>query len=116
MVTSQSVLQNGAELSITACAVAASYVLHKGALRGKVAVGDTAKCKVDWKRRAQITPNHTMTHVLNHALRNVCGDHVDQKGSVVLPEKLSFDFSNNGPVSVEQLKKVQVGFLLNISL
>ena len=93
---------------MTACAVAASYVLHKGTLSGSVAVGDTVKCCVDWQRRTLITPNHTMTHVLNHALRDVCGDHIAQKGSVVLPEKLSFDFSNNGPVSVEQLKEVQV--------
>lgn len=103
-------LQNGAELTVTACAVAASYVLHKGALSGKVAVGDSVKCRVDWQRRAKITPNHTMTHVLNHALRDVCGEHISQKGSDVLPEKLSFDFSNNGPVSVDQLKAVQVRF------
>jgi alanyl-tRNA synthetase len=107
-VTSGSALQNGAQLNVNACVVAASYVLHKGTLSGKVAVGDSVKCLVDWQRRAQIIPNHTMTHVLNHALRHVCGDHVDQKGSDVQPEKLTFDFSNNGPVTVDQLKEVQV--------
>ena len=92
---------------MSACEVAASFVLHKGTLRGKVAVGGAGRCRVDWARRAQIMPNHTMTHVLNHALRARLGNHVDQKGSVVLPDKLTFDFSNNGPVSVEQLAAVQ---------
>lgn len=101
-------LQGGSELAVAACETAASYVLHKGILTGKVSVGDAVKCRVDWQRRAQITPNHTMTHVLNHALRDVCGEHVDQKGSDVQPEKFTFDFSNNGPVSVEQLRAVQV--------
>eukprot|EP00892_Ulva_mutabilis_P002071 jgi/Ulvmu1/11865/UM081_0023.1 len=100
-------LQGGAELLVSACVVAASYVLHKGTLRGAVAVGDGAQCAVDWERRARIIPNHTMTHVLNCALREVLGPHVDQKGSVVLPEKLSFDFSNKAQVSPEQLEKVQ---------
>lgn len=43
--------------------------------------------KVDYSRRAQIVPNHTFTHVLNFALRETLGDHVDQKGSIVLPDK-----------------------------
>jgi alanyl-tRNA synthetase len=42
---------------------------------------------VDYERRGRIMPNHTMTHVLNWALREVLGDHVDQKGSIVLPDK-----------------------------
>lgn len=92
---------------MSSCVVAASYVLHKGALTGAVAVGDGAQCAVDWERRGRIVPNHTMTHVLNFALREVLGSHVDQKGSVVLPEKLSFDFSNKGPVTPEQMAAAQ---------
>lgn len=54
---------------------------------GHIAVGDEVTVKVDYSRRAQIVPNHTFTHVLNFALREVLGDHVDQKGSIVLPDK-----------------------------
>lgn len=100
-------LQGGAELMVSSCVVAASFVLHKGTLRGAVAVGDGAQCAVDWERRRRIIPNHTMTHVLNFALRDVLGAHVDQKGSVVQPDKLSFDFSNKVPVTPEQLEAAQ---------
>jgi alanyl-tRNA synthetase len=54
---------------------------------GSIAVGDSVTVKVDYGRRGQIVPNHTMTHVLNFALRETLGDHVDQKGSIVLPDK-----------------------------
>lgn len=92
---------------MTSAVVAASYVLHKGTLRGSVAVGDAAECAVDWDRRSLIVPNHTMTHILNFALREVLGPHVEQKGSAVLPDKLSFDFSNKAPVTPEQLGAAQ---------
>jgi len=46
-----------------------------------------SRVQVDYERRGRIMPNHTMTHVLNWALREVLGDHVDQKGSIVLPDK-----------------------------
>lgn len=54
---------------------------------GNIAVGDSVTVKVDYQRRGQIVPNHTFTHVLNFALRETLGDHVDQKGSIVLPDK-----------------------------
>lgn len=68
--------------------VAAGYVLHVGHAEGTFAVGDTVMCERDQKRRQRILPNHTFTHILNYALREVLGDDVHQKGSIVLPDKL----------------------------
>ncbi|KAF7050727.1 hypothetical protein CFC21_059049 [Triticum aestivum] len=79
--------------------VFAGYVMHIGSfLEGPdskaLSVGDEVKCKVDYTRRTLIAPNHTCTHMLNFALREVLGDHIDQKGSIVLSEKLRFGFSH----------------------
>ncbi|KAL2329124.1 hypothetical protein Fmac_022551 [Flemingia macrophylla] len=82
------------------------FVLHIGNGTG-ISVGDKVVCKVDYGRRALIAPNHTCTHMLNFALREVLGDHVDQKGSIVLPEKLRFDFSHGKPVDAENLRRIE---------
>ncbi|CAL4963516.1 unnamed protein product [Urochloa decumbens] len=90
--------------------VFAGYVLHIGSFtKGSKALslGDSVICKVDYNRRTLIAPNHTCTHMLNFALREVLGDHVDQKGSIVLPEKLRFDFSHGKPVQPEDLRKIE---------
>ncbi|GAA0174133.1 aminoacyl-tRNA synthetase [Lithospermum erythrorhizon] len=86
------------------------YILHIGSFSmqsGKFSVGDKVICKVDYDRRILIAPNHTCTHMLNFALREVLGTHVDQKGSIVLPEKLRFDFSHGKPVKPEELRKIE---------
>ncbi|KAK7264134.1 hypothetical protein RJT34_31738 [Clitoria ternatea] len=82
------------------------FILHIGNRTG-VSVGDKVVCKVDYERRALIAPNHTCTHMLNFALREVLGDHVDQKGSIVLPEKLRFDFSHGKPVDPDNLRRIE---------
>ncbi|CAL4916236.1 unnamed protein product [Urochloa decumbens] len=90
--------------------VFAGYVLHIGSFTegsNALSVGDSVICKVDYDRRTLIAPNHTCTHMLNFALREVLGDHVDQKGSIVLPEKLRFDFSHGKPVHPEDLRKIE---------
>ncbi|EOA38839.1 hypothetical protein CARUB_v10011180mg [Capsella rubella] len=87
------------------------FVLHIGYLSeatGEVSVGDKVICKVDYERRKLIAPNHTCTHMLNYALKEVLGDHIDQKGSIVLPEKLRFDFSHGKPVDPEDLRKIEL--------
>ncbi|KAM3381587.1 alanine-tRNA ligase [Capsicum galapagoense] len=86
------------------------FILHIGSFSGqahKFSVGDKVICKVDYDRRTLIAPNHTCTHMLNFALKEVLGDHVDQKGSIVLPEKLRFDFSHGKPVKPEELRKIE---------
>ncbi|XP_050209897.1 alanine--tRNA ligase-like [Mercurialis annua] len=86
------------------------FVVHIGSLIGEVArfsVGDKVICKVDYDRRKLIAPNHTCTHMLNFALREVLGNHVDQKGSIVLPEKLRFDFSHGKPVDAKLLRRIE---------
>ncbi|XLR56015.1 hypothetical protein S83_006687 [Arachis hypogaea] len=83
------------------------FVLHIGSNGNGISVGDKVVCKVDYGRRSLIAPNHTCTHMLNFALREVLGDHVDQKGSIVLPEKLRFDFSHGKPVDPDNLRKIE---------
>ncbi|EFJ48362.1 hypothetical protein VOLCADRAFT_120886 [Volvox carteri f. nagariensis] len=98
----------GAALVVSDCQVAAGFVLHVGeASVAPFRVGDEVTVSVDYERRSLIKPNHTFTHVLNFALKSTLGDHVDQKGSIVLPDKLRFDFSNAGPVEANQLAAVE---------
>ncbi|PSW18637.1 alanine--tRNA ligase [Photobacterium sanctipauli] len=81
---------------------------HKGQLAtGSLKVGDKLAATVDAERRAAISLNHSATHLLHAALRNLLGEHVAQKGSLVKPEGLRFDFSNLEAVSTEQLREVE---------
>jgi alanyl-tRNA synthetase len=67
-------------------------IVHRGTLRGRIRVGDTLTAEVDAVRRARTMRNHTGTHVLHRALRNIVGERARQAGSLVTPDKLSFDF------------------------
>ena len=81
---------------------------HVGVLEsGSVAVGDTLTAAVDGARRQAIVLNHSATHLLHAALREVLGEHVTQKGSMVAPERLRFDFAHFQPVGAEQLARVE---------
>jgi alanyl-tRNA synthetase len=84
------------------------FVLHTGTVsEGTVGVGEIAICQVNYDRRRKVTPNHSMTHVLNSALRQVLGDGVDQRGSLCNDEKLRFDFSHKKALTLEELKQVE---------
>ena len=81
---------------------------HQGTVTaGRIAVGDRVKAQVSEKRRSAIVLNHSATHLLHAALRNVLGAHVQQKGSLVEPERLRFDFAHYEPTTAEQLRAVE---------
>ncbi len=84
-----------------------AYV-HIGKLeKGHLNVGDTVIAEVNAERRAATVLNHTATHVLHMVLRQVLGTHVIQKGSLVEPERLRFDFSHPTPLTAEEIKKIE---------
>ena len=84
------------------------YVLHLGTVvSGEVKDADSVVPAVDYERRKKVVPNHTITHVLNHALQQVLGGDVAQKGSLVNDDKLRFDFSHNKALTPKQLSEVE---------
>ncbi|HWK65529.1 MAG TPA: alanine--tRNA ligase [Rhizobiaceae bacterium] len=76
-------------------------------VKGKVRVGIAVEMKVDHARRTRLRSNHSATHLVHEALREVLGTHVAQKGSLVAPERLRFDFSHPKPMSAEELETVE---------
>jgi alanyl-tRNA synthetase len=82
--------------------------VHFGAVeQGALQVGDTLEAVVDAERRDAIKLNHTATHLMHAALRQVLGEHVTQKGSLVAPDRLRFDFSHYEPMTSEQLQEIE---------
>ncbi len=87
---------------------AAGAILHIGRLlEGRLSVGDVLSAQVDQARRADIIRNHSATHLLHAALRTVLGTHVQQKGSLVAPERLRFDFAHLQAMSAEEIREVE---------
>jgi alanyl-tRNA synthetase len=81
---------------------------HHGRIKqGRLAVGDSVTATVDAVRRARTMRNHSATHLLHKALRDVLGDHVQQRGSLVDHEKTRFDFAHDAPVSVQEIAEVE---------
>jgi alanyl-tRNA synthetase len=82
---------------------------HHGALKtGTLKVGDKVEARVDGDRRKRTMRNHSVTHLMHKALREVLGSHVQQKGSLVDQEKTRFDFAHNKPMSDQEIRQVEL--------
>jgi alanyl-tRNA synthetase len=94
------------------------YGHHGMQTQGTLNVGDKVKASVDGARRAATMRNHSVTHIMHKALREVLGDHVQQKGSLVDADKTRFDFAHNAPITHEQIleieKRVNAEILANV--
>ena len=81
---------------------------HQGeVLEGELKVGDSINAIVDSQQRTDTMRNHSATHILHKALREVLGDHVQQKGSLVDATKTRFDFTHNAPITAEQIRRIE---------
>jgi len=104
------------QLAVDDCQSFKGFIVHAGMLETNndeegttttLRVGDKVTCKVDYTRRSDLAKNHTGTHLLNFALRKAVSSDASQKGSVVTPDKLRFDFNSQKPVSIEQQMAVE---------
>ncbi|TVQ58937.1 MAG: alanine--tRNA ligase [Phycisphaerales bacterium] len=103
-----SITKSGAAFIIEDTRVFAGYVLHTGRIKsGALRVGDDVVIEVDHDRRAPIMANHTATHLLNHALRAVLHESADQKGSLVAPDRVRFDFACAKALTPEQITQAE---------
>ena len=82
-------------------------IVHRGTLRGRVRVGETVQAEVDAERRAHTMRNHTGTHLLHRALRNVVGERARQAGSLVTPEHLRFDFPFDRALDEQEKRAIE---------
>ncbi len=84
-------------------------IIHQGkVVEGSISVGDQVEAKVDLARRLDIARNHTATHLLQAALRQIVDRRIEQKGSLVEPERFRFDFSHLAPLTEKQLNEIQL--------
>ena len=101
--------KNGATAAVADCKkIRADAAGHFAALQGgAMAEGDSVLCEVNAQRRRAIVCNHSATHLMHAALQKVVGAHVRQKGALVAPDHLRFDFSHHAPLSAEQIREVE---------
>jgi alanyl-tRNA synthetase len=96
------------EFQVEDVQVFGGYVLHIGSLKfGSLSVNQNVLCAYDGIRRRSLQNNHTATHVVNYALREVLGDGIDQKGSLVSQTKFRFDFSCKEALNQQQIESVE---------
>ncbi|HEU0200764.1 MAG TPA: DHHA1 domain-containing protein, partial [Burkholderiaceae bacterium] len=83
------------------------YGHHGRVVEGTIKVGDTLSARVDGEQRARTMRNHSATHLMHKALREVLGSHVQQKGSLVDAERTRFDFAHNAPMTADEIRRVE---------
>jgi len=87
---------------------AGDLYVHLGTVeQGTVKLDTPLQLEVDHARRTSIRANHSATHLLHEALRQVLGDHIAQRGSLVAPERLRFDFAHNKPITADELRRIE---------
>ncbi|WP_282115306.1 alanine--tRNA ligase [Pseudoalteromonas arctica] len=97
----------GGEFNVTNTTKLGNAFAHHGTVQGRIGVNDKVDATIDDTRRDSIKKNHTATHILHEALRQLLGDHVGQKGSLVQPERLRFDFSHFEAVTKDELREIE---------
>ncbi|KAK9469634.1 tRNA synthetases class II (A)-domain-containing protein [Lipomyces arxii] len=106
--TGKFVIDGKSEFDVENVQLYGGFVFHTGYVKyGSFSVGDSLVAEYDELRRWPIRNNHTGTHVLNFALRAVLGEGVDQKGSLVAPDRLRFDFSHKSGMSLQEVTKTE---------
>jgi len=97
----------GGEFVVTNTTKLGDAFAHHGTVQGRIGVNDKVDANIDAKRRESIKKNHTATHILHQALRQLLGEHVSQKGSLVQPDRLRFDFSHFEAVTKQELREIE---------
>jgi alanyl-tRNA synthetase len=85
----------------------AGLIVHRGMLHGRLRVGETVTARVDAERRARTMRNHTATHLLHRALRNVAGSEAHQAGSLVAPDYLRFDYPSDRSLTADEKRAIE---------
>ena len=97
----------GGEFVVTNTTKLGNAFAHHGSVQGRIGVNDKVDATIDDARRDSIKKNHTATHILHEALRQLLGEHVSQKGSLVQPDRLRFDFSHFEAVTKQELREIE---------
>ena len=87
---------------------AGELIVHLGAVtHGALKLGDAVELRIDETRRTRLRANHSVTHLLHQALRRRLGEHVTQKGSLVAPDRMRFDFSHPRALTPEDIRAIE---------